>query len=67
MIAYLKKVLVPVVLAAGAVAYDIPSSGHVNWRAVALVGAKTFIGALAISFGITTDVVKTAVAAVTRK
>lgn len=64
---YAKKILVPLGIAAGAVAYDVPSSGHVNWRAVILVGVKTFLGALGVTMAGTSDAVKTAVAAVSRK
>lgn len=67
LLAFLKKALFPLGLAAGAVAYDVPSSGHVNWRAVALVGVKTFLGALGVTVAGTSDAVKTAVAAVSKK
>lgn len=63
----LKKALVPLGVAAAAVAYDIPSSGHVNDRAVILVGVKAFLAALGITVGITSEPVKTAVAAVSKK
>lgn len=66
-LAFVKKALVPLGVAAAAAAYDIPSSGHVNDRAVILVGMKAFLAAFGISVGVTSDALKTAVAAVTKK
>lgn len=62
-----KKILVALAVAAGAVAYDIPTSGHVNDRAVILLGIKTFLGALGITVAAMSEPVKTAVAAVAKK
>lgn len=67
LVAFAKKALLPLGIAAAAVAYDYPTSGPVNERAVILVGIKAFLSALGITVGITSEPVKTAVAAVSKK
>lgn len=67
LLAFVKKALVPLGIAAAAVAYDYPSSGPVNERAVILVGIKAFLAAFGISVGVTSDTLRTAAAAVAKK
>lgn len=64
--AFASKYLVPLGVALGAGVYDIPDSGHVNWRAVGLVAAKAGLAALGITTTATADFVHKAVGAVTR-
>lgn len=67
LLSFVKKALVPLGVAAAAIAYDIPSSGHVNDRAVILVGIKAFLSALGITVGITSDAAKSAASAIAKK
>ena len=66
-LAALKKYLVPLGIALGAFVYDVPDSGHVNWRAAFLVGAKAGLTALGITATATAGFVHTAIGAVTKK
>lgn len=66
-VAFAKKALLPLGIAAAAVAYDYPSSGPVNERAIILVGIKAFLSALGITVGITSDAAKSAASAIAKK